>query len=172
MKKENVIKIGSLLVLVYFLSSFIAHTYYVSVCSLDYNTKEKKIEVAIKFITHDLETAIEQEQSIKLNIGKKNQYKKVDSVLNAYIFNNFQIKSEGERIPLNFLGTESHLDESFYVYYQTQEVSLPREIEISNTLLTQSFPEQENLTHVNFWDKQKSYSFNRINTVYTFKKDE
>ena len=172
MKKGSSIKIVSLFVLVLVLSSFKIHTYYVSVCSIDYNTSNKNIEVSLRFIAHDLEKAIENEYGIDLNIGEPNQYTAIDSVLNLYIKDHFKLTSNNTVIDLKLLGKEFNLDESFYVYYQASQETKPSQLNIQNTLLTSIFPGQENITHINFGTIQKSYSFNKINTQYTYNTDE
>lgn len=154
------------------LSSFTLHEYYVTVCSIDYNKQDKQVETTLKFIAHDLEKVILQETAINLNIGEYNQHPKMDSIINAYIQNNFTLIINKTPQSLALLGTEFNLDESLYVYYLINQKDVPNEIEVKNSLLISVFPEQENLTHVNFWDKQKSYSFNRVNTAHTFNKYE
>lgn len=154
------------------LSSFVLHKYYITVCSIDYNKKDKQIETTLKFIAHDLEKVILQEKNINLNIGEENQHPKMDSILNSYILNNFSLLINGINVSPILLGTEFNLDESFYAYYLVNQEEAPTEITINNTLLISVFPDQENLTHINFWEKQKTYSFNRINTQHTFKPNE
>jgi hypothetical protein len=171
-KKGTSIKIISLFTLVLVLSSFTLHTYYVSVCSIDYNTLNNNIEVSLKFIAHDLEKAIESEYGIDLNIGEPIQYEQTDSILNLYIKDHFKLTNNNTVINLELLGKEFNLDESFYVYYQAAQETKPSELIIHNTLLTSTFPGQENITHINFGTIQKSYSFNKINTQYTYKTDE
>jgi hypothetical protein len=171
-KKGSSIKIISLFTLVLVLSSFKLHTYYVSVCSIDYNTSNKNIEVSLKFIAHDIEKAIDNEYGIDLNIGEPNQYVAIDSVLNLYIKDHFQLTTNNTVIHLELLGKEFNLDESFYVYYQAPQENKPSILSIDNSLLTSAFPGQENITHINFGTIQKSYSFNKINTHYTYNTDE
>ena len=162
----------SLTIMVFLLSSFLIHEYYVTICSIDYNKEDKEIETTFKFIAHDLEKVILQEKSINLNIGEGNQHPKMDSIINAYVLKNFSLVINEKTQALNLLGTEYSLDETLFVYYLINQNEVPQQIELKNTLLISVFPDQENLTHVNFWNKQKSYSFNRINTQYTFKANE
>ena len=162
----------SLTVMVFLLTSFVVHEYFITVCSIDYNKEDKQVETTLKFIAHDLEKVILHESSINLNIGEENQDPKMDSIINEYILNNFSLIINRKFKPLRLLGTEFNLDETLYVYYLTNQEEVPQQIEIKNSLLTSVFPNQENLTHVNFWDKQKSYSFSRINTQHTFKANE
>ena len=121
------------------LSSFVVHEYYITVCSIDYNKKDKQIETTLKFIAHDLEKVIIEEAGINLNIGEENQDPKMDSVINAYVTNNFALLIDGVNTPLNLLGTEFNLDESLYVYYLINKEERPSEIIIKYTYCKQNY---------------------------------
>lgn len=172
MRKINFIYVIYLALLIFTLSSFVVHEYYVTICSIDYNKSDRQLETTLKFIAHDLEKVILEENLINLNIGEDNQHPKIDSIINAYVLTNFSMVINGIPQSLTLLGTEFNLDETLYVYYLTNQNEIPQQIELKNTLLISIFPNQENLTHINFWEKQKSYSFNRINIQHTFKSNE
>ena len=166
MKKAS--KIIVLLVAIASLSSFSSlHEYYISICSIDYNTESKTLEITHQFITHDLEKAVLETTGISLEIGNKNEHPKSDSLIMSYVSNYFELKTS-ETISLNYVGKESTLDETLWIYLESNQIEKPKEITIKNTVLTPTFEAQSNITHLNFGKRQTSFSFNRIAKTHTF----
>ena len=167
MKKNSLIIIVALIGIFLLSSSFMLHTYYVSICSIEYVESDKAFELSFKFTAHDIEKAIKNESKIDLHLGEKNEFIKSDSLLNDYISSNFKIKTTSD-LQLVYVGKEFKMDETLWVYLEVKNVINSKELEIENTLLIETFRGQKNIVHYKKQTKTNSYSFNRRNTNYTF----
>ena len=160
--------IGSIIFLFAFvalLSSFNGeHEFYISTTSIDYNKKSKSLEITQQFTTHDIEKAILKSSKIDLNIAEKNENPKSDSIIFAYIQSGFEI----DGIQLNWVGKEFNLDETLWIYLESDSTEKPKKLEITNTLLTEEFESQSNITHVNFMGNQQTHSFNKLSKTFTY----
>ncbi len=125
------------------------HEYYVSICTIDYNEANKSLELTFKLTAHDLEKSILQNQKIDLKLGSDKEYEKADEVLKEYIRNHFNLSHNGTAVKLNYIGKEVELDESLYIYFEATGVKELGSFRISNTILIESFPGQENLLYFN-----------------------
>lgn len=140
------------------------HEFYISTTSIDYNRKSKSIEITQQFTAHDVEKAILKSTKIDLNIAEKNEHPKCDSILFAYVQSGFEL----EGIELNWVGREFNLDETLWIYLESDSIEKPKVLEVRNSLLTETFPLQSNITHVNFLGDQQTHSFNKISTTFTY----
>lgn len=153
---------GVLLVLALFAFHFSlfttsAHRYHTSLTRMDYNEKEKLIEISIQLFTHDLVPALEQK-----NGGKRLDLEKtpgVDKLILAYLNENFVFKNKnGEPQPLRWVGKEMEVD-AVWVYV---EISSPESLSganLQNTILFESFSEQVNLVVARFGGKKADLMF-------------
>lgn len=150
-------------------SSFtLLHEFFISITSIDFNHKSNKLEFSCQFTAHDVEEAILNIHDIDLNLGEPNEYEKADSLLFLYIQSNFEVNSK-EEISYNYVGKEVNLDETLWVYIESEEIIKPTELVITNTFLIDDFDSQSNITHVNFGKRQQTFSFNRISKTHTYK---
>lgn len=160
----------SILLILFFTSINMPHEYYVSITTINYSLKDKELNATLKFIAHDLEKEIENQYRVNLNIGEKQRFIQLDSILNVYISQHFLVEADGNKIDFDYLGSEYNLDESFYIYLTNSCDKEPTQLRMVNSLLTQTFPKQENITYLNLWDTQKTMVFTPELTTYLFKK--
>lgn len=158
------------LLIIPILFSFV-HDYYVSITTVDYNQKQNSLQITIQFTTHDLEKAIFENYNVDLNLAEQNESQESDSLLNLYIQKNFKIHLQGVKQKIEYLGREVDLDERAFLYFEALGVKNPKEIDIENSFLIEVFEAQQNVTHINVWEKQQSYVFTKMNTLKLFQED-
>lgn len=168
MKKLSLSALLTLTIILLFFSFNAAHEYYISITSIDYNTESKSLEITQQFIAHDVEKAILKESNIDLNLAEPNEHPKADSLLYSYISERFQL-SESNEIALKWVGREVNLDETLWVYLQSEQLAKPTILHVTNSVLTEIFEPQSNITHVNFGEKQQTQAFHKQKKSHTFK---
>jgi len=142
-------------------SDVLAHNYFVSICTMDYNQKEQSLELTFKLIAHDLEKTIQETNNVTLRLGSDKESPQSNEIITAYINEHFQVVVENDKLNLQFVGKETELDESLYLYFEIENVTKVKELVIVNTILVHSFDEQENILHLNVGDAEKSEVFNK-----------
>lgn len=169
MKIKNKYKIIFILPLI-FLSFAFLHDYFVSITTIDYSKEDKELRTTIKFTAHDLEEEIFHLYHIDLNIGEQTQFSKMDSLLNVYLADYFQVKADKTIVKWNYLGSEFNLDETFYVYLTASANQEPESLYIQNSLLINTFSAQENIVNINLWETKRAFSFTKKTTSNNFTK--
>jgi hypothetical protein len=152
---------GVLLVLALFTFHFSlftasAHRYHTSLTRMDYNEKEKTVEISIQLFTHDLVPVLEQKAKKRIDLEKTPE---ADKLVLDYLNENFVLKNKnGEALPLRWVGKELEVD-AVWVYVEIPTPQNPEGANLQNTILFESFPEQTNLVIARFGGKKADLMF-------------
>lgn len=132
------------------------HTFHTSLTRIDYNAKDKNIEISLQLFSHDLITVLEKQN--KTNIDLENT-KDIDNLILKYLETNFVIKDKsGEAKKLNWVGKEVSVD-TVYVYLETaSDVDLTG-FTMQNTIFFESFPQQTNWVLAKYGEKKADLFF-------------
>jgi hypothetical protein len=123
---------------------------------MDYNEKEKLVEIAIQLFTHDLVPALEQKTGKRVDLEKTPG---VDKLILDYLNENFVLKNKnGATLALKWVGKELEVD-SVRVYVETPSAETLAGAHLQNTILFESFPEQVNLVIARFGGKKADLAF-------------
>jgi hypothetical protein len=134
--------------------SALAHPYYVSVTELEWNGKEKEVQVSCKLFTDDFEEALKQSgKSVDLAKGNKANNQ---AGIESYLRQHFVLKINGKALPLTIAGYEND-QEATWVYLQGPCSAMPAEMDVTNSLLYEIKKEQVNIVHLKAVDQRKSF---------------
>jgi hypothetical protein len=157
-----------LLLLIVPLFAFTAHKYYLSLTQIEYNSKNKSVEVIINVFIDDIETALNKIHNKKFELDTKKELVDSDKYFFEYLKKNVQFKFENKSYHYNYLGKEYDGDVVFF-YLEIKNVASVKEIEINNTILLKHFPEQQNLVKSKVNKKYKSVMLTKKKQVGTLK---
>lgn len=133
-----------------------AHRYHTSLTRMDYNEKEKLVEISIQIFTHDLVPVLEQQAKKRVDLEKTPE---VDKLILDYLNENFVLKNKnGETQALRWVGKELEVD-SIWVYVEIPSAESLAGANLQNTLFFESFPEQTNLVIALFGGKKADLMF-------------
>lgn len=144
-----------LLVFILPLVAFNAHKYYLSLTQIEYNSKNKSVEIIINVFIDDLETALNKIHNKEFRLDTKKELKNTDKYFFQYLQNHVKFKIDGKSVSYNYIGKEYDQDIVFF-YLEIENISTIKEIEINNTLLIEHFPDQQNLIKSKVNKKHKS----------------
>lgn len=149
-----------------FFSGAAMHPIYVSVAEIDYNAKEKTLEVSCKLFTDDFEKTLRT--AYKTNVDLINPPKRaaMDKLVNDYVQKHFALTLDGKLVTLKYLGYEE-IEEGIYSYFEASGVSQPKNIQIFNTLLYANHEQQMGLMHVTVNGNRKSTKLNNPDSKTT-----
>jgi len=136
-----------------------AHAYHTSLTEIQYNAKEKSLEISIRMFTDDLETALTKANNgQKIMIGGKNDNS--DAVLNKYIQQHFAIITpQKQKKALTVLGKELEGDAT-WVYVEIPNCQDFKGNILYNNLMQEMFDDQTNLVNFLYSGNKKTYLFN------------
>ena len=160
--------------LIFLISFFIApgtnmHDHFVSITTININDNSKKIELTIQLTAHDIEHYFEKEKNFQLHLGTAKENPKADVLLSDYIQNHLTISLDDKPVLIKYLGKETKLDETLWLYFEGDLPNSLPSIEIKNDILLQSFENQQNIIHIEGLIKE-SFTFNGLIRERTFYK--
>jgi len=123
------------------------HPFYVSVIEINHNAKDQILEVSCKIFTDDFEKTLEQQAKTKIDLSDQKEKSNTDKLIADYIPRHLQLKVDGRAVNMQFIGSEKE-NEATWSYFQVNQVSSLKKIEITSDLLYQSFDSQINIIHV------------------------
>ena len=130
------------------------HPYYVSVTELEWNEKEKEVQVSCKLFTDDFEEALKQGgPAADLVKGSQASNK---ARIEAYLKKNLLLRINKKAVSFTLAGFEND-QEATWCYLQADFTDKPAEIEITNHLLYEVKKEQVNIVHCKSGDQRKSF---------------
>ncbi len=131
------------------------HPFYVSITDVDYNEKERRIEVSCRIFYDDLEEALAADGLTKVDLINPSNRETVDSALSQYLRKNFRLAVNDEASSLYYVGYEI-VEDVAWCYLESTDIASVREIAIDNRVLFGQFPKQSNILHVKVGGQRKS----------------
>jgi len=137
------------------LSSFISlHKYYVSVTDIEYAKETKSLQIISRLFVDDFEKVLQERYIDTLSLGDNS----VDFYIEKYFAKKLQVNVNKEPKQFNFIGKEIDGD-MVHCYFEIEEVSSIKTINVTNKLLFGTYKNQQNITHLKINDKKKSFLF-------------
>ncbi|WP_337042618.1 DUF6702 family protein [Emticicia sp. 17c] len=136
-----------------------AHAFHTSLTEIQYNAKEKSLEVTIRLFTDDLENALTKlNNGQKVMIGGKNDNS--DAVLNKYVQQHFAIITpQKQKKTLQYLGKELEGDAT-WIYVEIPEAQALKDHVLYNDFMQELFDDQTNLVNFFYGSNKKTFLFN------------
>jgi len=128
-----------------------AHTYHTSLTRMDYNAKDKNIEISIQLFVHDVTPMLERRLKKQVDIAKTAG---VDGEIFNYLEETFVLQNKkGEPQKLKWVGKEFEND-VVYAYVEIPFEGSLDGLKLQNTIFFESFPQQTNLVIAHFGEKK------------------
>lgn len=126
------------------LLSFSAHKYYLSLTQINYKKDAKSIQIIINVFMDDIETALNKNYNINLQLTTKKELKNNDIYFEKYLKEKLHFKVDDNPKNFNYIGKEYDGD-LVYFYLEIENIKQLKTIDITNKILIKHFPKQQNL---------------------------
>jgi hypothetical protein len=143
------------------------HPFYISVTEITQNTADKTLEISCKIFADDLEQILEKTNNVQLDISVDKDKSSFDKYIAAYIAKHLSLSIDGKAASLSYVGFEKE-KESAFCYFEVKNISSPKKIDITNSLLHDFTQEQINLVHVTVNGKRQSTKLDYPSTTASF----
>lgn len=137
-----------------------AHKFYVSATDIEYNEKNRSLQIISYVFTDDLENLLKTRYSEELYLLKEGEHEKADHFVEKYFSDKLRISVEGKPRNIIYLGKEYDKDQ-LLVYLEIENVEPFEQISVENAVLTDLFPDQKNVVKVERNGKIKSLLLSR-----------
>ena len=131
------------------------HPFYIAVTEINLNTSDKTLEVSCKMFADDLEQTIEKNNHAQLDISSDKDKANFDKYIPAYIKTHLGLKIDGKTGNLSYIGFEKD-KESAFCYFQVDNISSLRKLDVFDSLLQDFTTDQINIIHVTVNGKRQS----------------
>lgn len=122
------------------------HKYHIGKCLIDYNQREKAIQVSQFIFLDDLEAALRAQGADKLFLCTEKEAEKAETYLARYLAQHLQFEVNGHAKSFVFIGKESSEDLlGVWCYLEITEVDPLKEIRFMNDLLMEIYDDQKNV---------------------------
>lgn len=134
----------------------VAHEYYVSVTEIAHVKDQKAVQIISRIFIDDLEKMLQERhnENILLNVGNDETY--IDKYIEQYFHNKLKIHINGEHQEFDYLGKE-YEDDIVFSYIEITGIDTIDSIEVTNEILFDIFPDQQNIVKVKTASKNKSF---------------
>ena len=146
------------------------HPLYISVTEINHNATDKTLEISCKIFADDLEKTILSVYNKKVDLSSPSNKAEADKLVTEYIKSHLLIKLDGKAVTLDYVGYENE-NEAVWSYFQVPNTAkAPKKIELTNSILFETYDKEINLMHVavggnrkstrlNYPDKEASFEF-------------
>lgn len=137
------------------------HDYHISKTNVRYVADAQELQVEMHLFAADLEAAMREAGAPPaLEIGTERQHPDADRYLREYLRRNFRVDIDGRPSELDLVGYELADDRhGLYIYLRTNSDSRrplpanrvpspPLSLKVTNSLLTETYPDQKNIVKV------------------------
>ena len=149
------LKISILLFLIPFLVSTNTHKFYVSTTNIEFVKEKKAIQIITKIFTEDLEQVLQERYDSTISLDSKKESESADVLLKKYFTQKLKFKVNGISEKINFIGKEYDMDIT-NIYFEIEDISELRSIEVENRVLIDLFLEQQNIIHLKTTESRRS----------------
>ncbi|SDC79663.1 DUF6702 family protein [Pedobacter soli] len=125
----------------------VRHPLHVSTTEVNFNAKDKTLEISCKIFSDDFESILARLYKQKTDLSNPNMKTAMDELVKKYLLSHLQVKANGKATTLNYIGFEID-HEATNIYLEVEKVSAVRSIEVNNTILYDLFDDQMSIVHI------------------------
>lgn len=131
------------------------HDFHSSVTQIDYNEKNKSLEITVRLFTDDLCLALENAGAPKMELGTQSEPPSANEHVAEYLKTHLSFSVNGKTVEAKYLGKEAQLDAT-WCYLEIQKVGNVKKLEIENSIMLNEFDDQTNMVNLNIKGRKKS----------------
>jgi len=129
---------------IYVLLLFCSHTFYVSICEINYVPEEEALQVSWRLFADDLEWAVTPEGDEYFYLGHPNYDS--DGILDEYFDQHFYLLIDEERVSPVYIGHEFK-GEEVYCYFEIKDYKPNTKTEVFIDAMAELYEDQQHYVH-------------------------
>ena len=145
-----------LLILPLFISSSENHEYYVSVTEIKYAKEQQSLQIVSQIFINDFEKLLRERYDEKIILDPDSESKIIENYMQRYIADKLIIKVNDSAVNFKFIGKE-YKDDITYCYLEIENISEIKCLEVTNRILFDIFPEQQNIVRLKLLNRNRSF---------------
>lgn len=125
----------------------IKHPLHVSTTEVNFNAKDKTLEISCKIFSDDFESILARLYKQKTDLSNPGMKTAMDELVKKYLLSHLQIKANGKATTMNYIGFEID-HEATNIYLEIEKIPAVKSIEVNNTILYDLFDDQMSIVHL------------------------
>ena len=131
------------------------HPIYMSVTEIEHNVTDKTLEISCKIFTDDFEKTLRKTYSGTVDLINPKDKVVMNKLVGDYIKKHLLLKVDGKPVIMEFIGYEQQ-EEGITSYYQVNNMSKVKKLDITDNILYEYKSEQISLLHITVMGIRKS----------------
>lgn len=145
----------------------IPHPIHISTTEINFNEREKTLEISCRIFTDDFEMVLANQFKTKTDLSNPAMKSAMDSLVSKYIQSHLRIKVDDKLSSYSYLGFEGESDAT-YVYLEASGITAAKKLDIQVSILHDLYNDQSNILHVKLGGTRKSTKLDYPSTNGTF----
>ncbi len=125
----------------------IKHPLHVSTTEVNFNAKDKTLEISCRIFSDDFEAVLVKLYKQKTDLSNPNMKTAMDELVKKYLLSHLQLKANGKAVTINYIGFEID-HEATNIYLEVEKIPAIKSVEVNNTVLYDMFDDQMGIVHV------------------------
>lgn len=130
-------------------TSMAVHKFYVAIYQIEHNESKNRLEVTTRIFIDDLEIALEKKFNKKIDLYNSKNATMYNELVTKYIREEFSIKVDGQLKQFVFKNSEVE-NNVLICYFTIPNIQKIKSLEFENSVLTETFEEQQNIIQTHF----------------------
>ncbi|TAH17459.1 MAG: hypothetical protein EAZ08_13620 [Cytophagales bacterium] len=138
------------------------HPIHLSVSDIEYNSKDKSLEIVHKVFIDDFEKILETNYKTRLHIATPKENPATDKYIIDYLEKNFVLEINGKVQKVDFHGKFNNDKEDIFAIWilaKIEHIGQIKSVKLRNTMLMDLYDDQDNFVHVKYLGQRKSMRF-------------
>ncbi|RBQ05828.1 DUF6702 family protein [Pedobacter miscanthi] len=123
------------------------HPLHVSTTEVNFNAKDKTLEVSCRIFSDDFEAILARLYKQKTDLSNPNMKTAMDELVKKYLLSHLQLKANGKAVALSYVGFEID-HEATNIYLEVEKITAIKSVEVNDTILYDMFDDQMSIVHV------------------------
>lgn len=123
------------------------HPLHVSTTEVNFNAKDKTLEVSCRIFSDDFESVLVKLYKQKTDLTNPAIKAAMDALVKKYILSHLQLKANGKAVAMNYIGFEID-HEATNIYFEVEKIVSVKSVEVNDTILYDMFDDQMSIVHI------------------------
>jgi len=125
------------------------HDIHLSKCDIEYKKEEKAVQISLRLFIDDFELALTDRGAPSLFLCTKKESPDALTYMEAYLRENFVIKTDDQELRFDFIGKEMSDDlAAVWCYLEIPNVEFEKSFTVINKVLMELYADQRNIVKV------------------------
>uniref|UniRef100_UPI00404B9CC1 DUF6702 family protein n=2 Tax=Gelidibacter sp. TaxID=2018083 RepID=UPI00404B9CC1 len=152
----RILKISCCIIAFTLFTSLTMHKFYVSVTQVEFVKEQQSVQIISRIFIDDLELALQNRYDKNIKLIEEKESENVDAFIEKYFNQKLKIYLNSKESAYKFLG-KKYENDILYFYFEIENVKDVKQFQITNQILFDALPDQQNIVKIKAKSEHKNY---------------